>query len=86
MYSRGKPYIFHVITGVNGDTVDVIFGNLCEIVKVETEMKSSLDEMKVIVPSHALLPIGSIFNYFARVSISWLLAPCITWQCVLQLE
>ena len=35
-------------------------------------MKTSLQEMKVIVPSHALLPIGSIFNYFARVSISWL--------------
>lgn len=51
--------------------MDVIFGNVCELLKVEAEMKSSLEEMKVIAPSHAFLPVGSIFNYFARVRICW---------------
>ena len=56
-----------IISGVNGDTVDVIFGNVCELVRVETELKGSLEEMNILAPPRTLLPVGSIFNYFAKV-------------------
>ena len=56
-----------LISGVNGDTVDVIFGNISELVKVELELQSCMEEMKVITTSDTLLPVGSVFNHFAKV-------------------
>ncbi|XP_063679176.1 son of sevenless homolog 1-like isoform X2 [Bolinopsis microptera] len=66
MAEKIKPVFDNPKSGVNGDTVDVIFGNVCELVKVELELQSCMEEMKVITTSDTLLPVGSVFNHFAK--------------------
>ena len=57
----------HIYPGVNGDTVDVIFGNISDIIKVETTVKQSLEEVKTISPPMTLQAVASVFYNLAQV-------------------